>query len=44
MKTDKKMIFNLPISKEQLRIANREIAKRARKGEKLQIEWKLDSA
>ena len=33
------MIFYLPITKERLKEANREIAKMHRKGENVQIEW-----
>ena len=33
------MIFHLPIEKEQLKIANREIAKMARNKENVKILW-----
>ena len=35
------MTFNLPITKDRLREANKRIADSARKGEKLMIEWKM---
>lgn len=44
MKRIRKMTFHLPIEKESLKAANRSIARSARKGEKVTVEWKNNSA
>jgi len=44
MKRIRTMTFHLPLEKDELRNANRDIARRARKGEKIEIEWQVNSA
>lgn len=38
------MTFHRPIKKEELKIANREIARMARKGEIVEVDWTYNSA